>query len=411
MKKLMILVLSMITLITTAQVEIGNYTWQDVDNTLNADMVYNGTGFYSSESVSKACPEGWHISTYDEWYDLMRQNGTFSNDVFVGLTTGKFGCQLNGFTRYINNIDQVRYAGSKAKYWVNKDGQLLVVYISANSFLLGSDPLPGEKYAIRCVKNTNVNKESTIEEPDNIKIGDNLYWMTNDLVDETDGDIYFNVGQMTNNPCPVGWTVPTKDNYYQLLDKVGVEFEVQDGYEITSQIVLDIDYLMDSIGLDYTGYIEATDKSYVAFNGIYSAHWISTFDYKKNYSYRMFKYKATNKAPFSLYYLQENAFNEYAIRCVKDLEPVEKKDILLVEGWNYVTAPTSGMNVNDLFGEDISKVIIVKSDDASTFVIYVGDMVIDGIYYNELYVPSNWVFEQGRKYMIRVNTNVRVSFD
>lgn len=405
MKKLVFILICILSVTVYAQERnFGGAIWSVENSDLSPTQMYSGQSYYNKIDVKGACPAGWHVATHDDWDKLRHQTGGFSSNVGANLSDRSvFGETLCGRLRNINNNWELRYGGQKGCYWVDMGNYYSTVTYSPTSFTLTQNEYSGtDLMQVRCVKNLGQTKEASviIPEPDFVTVN-GIQWSTEDA--DNNGSIYFDLNSALSDPCPTGWQVPTMSDYYSLLGGVSNYFEYMDGNETVREFVIDIDFLEDSLKFDYKGYIESTGADSVAWQNWYSAYFINEADYKQYYAMFLFRLNASNKSRFYLNEVTTSQlmYNKFPIRCIKRVNP-QTDGRLLVEGYNYVKFETFTGTLSELFGTNIDKVYFIKTDDDKPLKYY-----IKGYTLPQAITIEN--IEPGRLYMIRVNSNFKIS--
>jgi uncharacterized protein (TIGR02145 family) len=97
----------------------------------NPEKSANGTGYgrlYTFGAAKTACPDGWHLSTDNEWKALLMHLGMNANDAgangWNGTDQGKKLKSTTGWHNDGNGTDVIGFSALPAG-WINADGELV----------------------------------------------------------------------------------------------------------------------------------------------------------------------------------------------------------------------------------------------------------------------------------------------
>jgi uncharacterized protein (TIGR02145 family) len=130
---------------------------------------------YSWEVATKACPDGWHLPSMQDWWFLsnflggddqsggkLKQTGTTS---WKSPNTG--ATNSSGFTALSsgrNGDKNMEYIGSKTFFWTNVDDDDVTSWcgeLSSSSGALSLYPVDkSDGYSVRCIKNSDNPQEN-----------------------------------------------------------------------------------------------------------------------------------------------------------------------------------------------------------------------------------------------------------
>lgn len=262
--------------------KINDQVWmaENLNYLTNGSMCYDNKNanckkygrLYTWEEAKNACPDGWHLPSYVEFWRLITNvEKETAKNANLRSKEWKNGADVKGFNAlpagvgergFIEFVEKYVYSdeGSLAFFWTSsKDG---IERTKRRAFLIGDDHaflLSSEEknvLSVRCLKNPN--DDELDESPDNgvsnknggimkdyrdgkvykiVKAG-NQVWMAENLSYksrqtsccgnseygcQTFGRLYS--WKDANLACPAGWHLPSKEEFENLIDVTGKSSE------------------------------------------------------------------------------------------------------------------------------------------------------------------------------------------
>ena len=330
---------------------------------------------YTWKNAIKACPDGWHLPSKDEWETLFKAvGGIFSAGAALKSTSGwsEWPCNCNGvdivgfsafpagFFNGDDGLDDCRLVGVEAHFWSSTE---YIVYSdkhsNINAFAVDLDPLKKEAflsyasqelgYSVRCLQDDTLaqiakSSSSFVESSSSFKSDDigtmtdsrdgRTYkiidigmqtWMAQNLNYETDSSYCYNdeenncslYGRLYTwgaavTACPSGWHLPSNEEW-------DVLFTAVDGLSMAGLMLRDsIGWDSRFNGLDAYGFsaLPAGYRiSYGDFDGAgFVAYFWSATQHSSDFAYYIYLDCCYDDAILN----DDDKLNAFSVRCLRD---------------------------------------------------------------------------------------------
>ncbi len=121
-------------------VTIGTQTWmaenlnyRTANSSCDLKTCAETGRFYTWDAAMNACPDGWHLPTYDEWKTLITYagGGDIAGKLLRGKASGMGGTRMRGpFTEFfkVNGTDEFGFLALSPNYWSSSEDDSLSAY-------------------------------------------------------------------------------------------------------------------------------------------------------------------------------------------------------------------------------------------------------------------------------------------
>lgn len=239
---------------------VGKTRWMTENLKANNSEDKNG-GLFSNSAARNACPDGWNLSTDENWMELELEYGVKKDKV---KEHGLREINLDKLNSDGFNINEINYSTAlypnqkAAAFWTSSENKMLYTGYSDKYFarIIRLDEKKiskelrskAEKLSVRCVQSSvylaKIVKE--IEKEINLKpvsgttnhpfTGEELQWqlIANNvwLKDDIKGSYLY---KETDDVCPVGWRLPVKEEWENLLMEFKPGITAENGKEILNE--------------------------------------------------------------------------------------------------------------------------------------------------------------------------------
>jgi TonB family protein len=212
---------------------------------------------YNWQAAIKACPDGWHLPTHEEWSALEKAIGNSAGTALKSKSSwlGENGSS-NGIDKYGFNAlacGNRSTGGDDTEFWTATEcdgsGRACMIGLLANDADMYRDiPIKSNQFSIRCIEG---NPELPIVSEDNtsstftdsrddktyktVKMPDGKVWMAENLSYVAEGSLCYDndpdkckeCGRLYNwqtaiKACPDGWHLPWNDEWRDLENALGI---------------------------------------------------------------------------------------------------------------------------------------------------------------------------------------------
>ena len=311
--------------------------------------------------VRGVCPEGWHLSSSEEWRALIfAGDNPFATGTALKSMKGWNDGVGNGTDEFGFSAIPVPVGGHSAEFWTTGIGESGPVSKIVMHRVFENDCMSSNKLSVRCVSDDTIavssssgssssNCEPTVtlcktELEDNCEYGSLtddrdghvyktvkfgcMWWMAENLAFEAEHSFEGKYGRLYKwgalvDVCPSGWHVPMVDEWQNLINRVHKEFgneavlKSTTGWDVDSSLINDEEWDGNGNGTDGLGFSIFPDGSveedgWPRHHGVgsYAEFWMASY-YTDNDVIVSFDVRSVD-------FLPDNSGHAMSVRCVKD---------------------------------------------------------------------------------------------